>query len=85
MRNSAAALASVTSSAGAKALNAARCLAEDAPAGRFFSTIATLVDASRSAETGFAAGDLPRAERAVAALDLASDHAQGKPAFLKRA
>lgn len=61
----------------AKALRRTRLLADEAPVGRLFASIATLIDAAGKAETAFAAGDMPFAARAIAELDIAGDGLDG--------
>jgi hypothetical protein len=73
MNVSTAAFAAAASSAGARALRQTRVLANEAPAGRLFASIATLIDAAGSAGAALTAGDMPRAARAIAALDIAGD------------
>jgi hypothetical protein len=65
--------------AAARALRKTGGLADEAPLGRLFAAIATLVDASRAVEAGLIAADMPRAASALAALDLASDSGHGFP------
>ncbi len=68
--------------AGAAALRRVKTLAEQAPRGRLFASIATLTDMSANATKALETGDLPKATHVAAKLAKMGELKM--PGFLKR-